>query len=161
MERICAMGLRDEYTDHFERQFKTLSGIYTTVNERAWRYEDVKIKGVWQWTYHTLETIEFYMGDRTTFDWGNHFGVDWEDHGAKASPEPKAMALYQEMIREKTLTELAHKEDSSFSQTETVFAWTGATYAGRLMYLLRHTQQHIGDINQVLRLSECKTLEWH
>ena len=67
----------DEFVDHFDREFRTLDGVYDRADDRAWTYADQRLKGVWQWMAHVLETIEFYLADKSEgFPWGHRFGLD-------------------------------------------------------------------------------------
>jgi hypothetical protein len=152
-----------ELQDHYERQFRTLETVYDRTNEAAWAYADQRLKGIWQWMAHLLETIEFYLGERDAdaFPWGHRFHVDWEDDQAQPVPSPEAMRTYQEDVRAFTMQVLAGKTDADLMAPELAQPWTGQTYLGRLLYLLRHTQQHIGDINRVLRVNGCDALQWH
>ena len=152
-----------ELLDHFERQFKTLDTVYDRANEGAWAYADQRLKGTWQWMAHLLETIEYYLGrfDVDSFPWGHRFGVDWEDSQAQPVPSPEAMRAYQEDVRAFTAQVLGNKTDAELLTPESAHPWTGQTYLGKLLYVMRHTQQHIGDINRVLRLNGCDALDWH
>jgi len=151
----------DEIMGQFERQFSTLDTLYDRVNDLAWAYPDQRIKGAWQWTAHLLETIEFYLGENEDFLWGHRFGVDWENAQADPIPGQEAMHTYQEDVRALVGQILGSKTDDDLLAPEVVHPWTGKTYLGKLLYLMRHTQQHIGDINRVLRMSGCEALQWH
>ena len=48
----------DAILDQFVRQFKTLDSLYDRVNDEAWACADPRLKGVWQWMVHLLETNE-------------------------------------------------------------------------------------------------------
>jgi uncharacterized damage-inducible protein DinB len=153
----------DELLNHFERQFKTLDTVYDRANDAAWAHADQRVKGIWQWMAHLLETIEFYLdrygGD--DFPWGHRFNLDWEDDKAQSIPNREAMHAYQEDVRAFTTAVLGSKTDVDLLAPESTHPWTGQAYLGKLLYVMRHTQQHIGDINRVLRLNGCEALEWH
>ena len=152
-----------ELQDHYERQFKTLDTVYDRTNDEAWAYADQRLKGIWQWMAHALETIEFYLGryDAEGFPWGHRFDLDWEDDQAQSIPSPEAMRIYQEDVRALVTQLLGSKTDADLLASESTHPWTGQTYLGKLLYVMRHTQQHIGDINRVLRLNGCEALRWH
>jgi hypothetical protein len=170
-EQGAGCGTREEVsmtavsalTDQFERQFKTLDTLYDRVNDGAWTYADPRIKGVWQWMAHLLETVEFYLGTRDgdSFPWGHRFGVDWEDAQADAIPDQQAMRAYQEEVQALVAQALGSRRDADLLAPESLHPWTGQTHLGKLLYVMRHTQQHIGDINRVLRLNGCDALAWH
>jgi hypothetical protein len=151
-----------EILNQFERQFKTLDTLYDRVNDGAWAYADPRIKGVWQWMAHLLETIEFYLGDKNDgFPWGHRFDLDWENNQADPVPSQEAMRAYQNDVQVFAAQVLSSKTDDDLLASESLHPWTGSAYLGKLLYLMRHTQQHIGDINRVLRLNGCSALEWH
>ena len=155
------MSVVNEFLDQFEHQFKTLDSLYDRVNDGAWDYSDPRVKGAWRWMAHVLETAEFYLGEvNDGFSWGHRFGLDWEDEQA-VSPSREAMQAYQKDVVQLTRSVLSGKTDRDLVESETVHPWTGKIYLGKLLYLMRHTQQHIGDINRVLRLNDCDALQWH
>jgi DinB family len=157
------MATIDEFVNHLDRQFRTLDGVYDRANDSAWAYADQRLKGVWQWMSHVLETIEYYLGDKKSedFPWGHRFHLDWENAQAESAPGKEAMRAYQKDVEQLVHRVLDGKSDRDLAAPETAHPWTGKTYLGKLLYLMRHTQQHIGDINRVLRFSGCDALEWH
>jgi uncharacterized damage-inducible protein DinB len=161
------MSLVDHFLDHFRRQFRTLDGVYERASESAWTYQDARTKGVWQWLLHILETVEFYLSEKPDdqFPWGHRFDVDWENSAAERVPTKDEMQTYQRDIEQLVRRVLAVKSDQDMTAPEVVAPWTGTpsgpVYLGKLLYLIRHTQQHIGDVNQILRLCGDPSLEWH
>ncbi len=156
------MATIDEFMDQFDRQFRTLDGVYERASDSAWAHADQRLKGVWQWMAHVLETAEFYLGDKSEgFPWGRRFGLNWEAAQAEPVPDKEAMRAYQKDVEQLLHQVLGGKTDGDLTASETVHPWTGKTYLGKLLYLMRHTQQHIGDINRVLRFNSCDALEWH
>jgi hypothetical protein len=157
------MSIVDEFANHFERQFRTLEGAYERASERAWACEDDRLKGVWQWLLHTLETFEFYLGERPAdaFPWGHRFNLDWEDAETDHVPSKAEMHAYQRDVEQFVQQVLADKSDAHLAAAEAAMPWTGKLYTGKLLYVMRHTQQHIGDINRVLRWNGDQALEWH
>jgi hypothetical protein len=156
------MGSVDEFVDHVQRQFRTLDGLYERANDEAWTYPDQRVKGAWQWMAHVLETVEFYLGDKNEgFCWGHRFGLDWENDRASPVPSKEDVRAYQDDVERMARHLLAGLTDEDLLRPETIHPWTGKTLQGKLLYLIRHTQQHIGDLNRVLRLNGCEALEWH
>ena len=71
------------------------------------------------------------------------------------------MRAYQKDVQAYAVQVLGGVTDEDLLAPESLHPWTGEVYLGKLIYLLRHTQQHIGDINRVLRLNGCDALQWH
>jgi hypothetical protein len=157
------MTAADAILDQFVRQFKTLDSLYDRVNDEAWAYADPRLKGVWQWMVHVLETNEYYLGTRgwQDFPFGHRFDLDWEESQADPVPSQEAMRAYQKDVQAYAVQVLGSVTDEDLLAPESLHPWTGEVYLGKLIYLLRHTQQHIGDINRVLRLNGCDALQWH
>lgn len=157
------MATIDEFVNQFDRQFMTLDGAYDRASNGAWAFADQRLKGVWQWMAHVLETIEYYLSDKKSeeFAWGHRFGLDWENAQPGSAPGKEAMRVYQKDVKELLHRVLDGMTDRELATPETVHPWTGKTYLGKLLYLMRHTQQHIGDINRVLRFNDCEAMEWH
>ncbi|MDP7638966.1 MAG: DinB family protein [Candidatus Hydrogenedentes bacterium] len=57
------------------------------------------------------------------------------------------MRKYLEDVRKQALQQLESKSEEDFAAPETLHPWTGATSLAKLLYTMRHTQQHIGDMN--------------
>ena len=154
--------MKAEVIDHFKRQITTLDSLFGRVTDEAWRGRDVRLKGVWQWMTHALETIEFYLSDTPPgdFPWGRKFGVDWEDDQAERVPSREQMKQYLDEVARHALALLESRSEDDFAAPETVHTWTGPTYLARMLYLLRHTQQHIGDMNRVLASCGCPSMQW-
>ena len=157
------MAIIEEIRNHFDRQFKTLNGSVAKSNDSAWAYNDQNLKGVRQWMYHILETIEYYTSnmDSKEFHWGAKFGGDWEDPNTLGSLTPALMQAYLSDVEMNVSTILANLGDESLLQPEKLRPWTGKTVLGKMLYLMRHNQQHIGDINRILRVCGCEPLDWH
>lgn len=157
------MRMVAELSDQFERQFKTLDGVYERAGKDAWACRDDRVKGVWQWLLHTLETVEFYLSEKPPdqFPWRHRFGLDWENGAAERVPGKDEMRAYQADVAQLVRQILGAKTDRDLLIPEAVAPYTGTLYMGKLLYLMRHTQQHIGDINRVLRLNGDEPLEWH
>lgn len=155
------MSIQRAFIDQLDRQFATLEGVYDRANRKAWDGGDPRVKCVWRWLLHILETIDYYTTEEGEFEFCKRFGVDWEDPDASPVPSPKALREYQDQLKEKVRHELISRPSLDFIAREERYPWTGEIFGARLIYLCRHTQQHIGDINMVLRLNDCDVLEWH
>jgi hypothetical protein len=155
--------MKTEILDHYGRQFETLDSLFDRVNDEAWRHEDQRLKGVWQWMTHTLETIEFYMSDKPPgeFGFGHRFDLDWEQPEPANNPSLDEMKQYLDGVRGNAFRVLESMSEEDFTAPETVHEWTGATFGAKMLYLMRHTQQHVGDMNRVLAYHGCESMVWH
>ena len=50
--------------------------------------------------------------------------------------------------------------DEGLLAPEEDYAWTGSTLLGRLLYMLAHCRQHLGEINAELRRRGLPRIKW-
>lgn len=119
--------------------------------EALWEGVDEAERGVWQHCAHVIESLEFYLLDygADAFPWNHEFKLDWEDFGNPARPTKARMASYLQSTAERIASHVAGLTDEQIMSPETHAPWVGATYLDKAIYVLRHTTQHIGEVNQV------------
>ena len=119
--------------------------------DAIWDGIDEAERGIWQHCAHIIEALEFYLLDFTAdaFPWNHEFEVDWEDFGNPSRPTKAQMTSYLQSTRERIVSHLAKLGDEQIMSPETCTPWVGATYLDKSIYVLRHTTQHIGEMNQV------------
>ncbi len=93
-------------------------------------------------------------------DWAERFGVDWETREAEKLPDREPMLDYLEEIRGNMRGKLRSMSDEAIL-SEHPFPWTGATVLERMVYTLRHSMFHLGQIQADLRRRGLKGAEWH
>lgn len=108
---------------------------------------------------HLLETIEFYISDLPSekFPWGHRFGMDWEVEDPTQLPSQAQLQEHFSELEQKLAGWLAVTD---FLTPETVFKWTGRTVLERALYLLRHTQHHVGELSRELDTRGLSGPEW-
>jgi hypothetical protein len=96
--------------------------------------------------YHTLETIQFYVGNESAdeFRWGSRFDADWEGAASDALPSQQQILEYMDEVR--PLLE-SWIDTETLTADEEQFPWTGGIKLGRALYLLRHTQHHTAELS--------------
>ena len=109
--------------------------------------------------YHALETINFYASDLTDeeFPWGQRFGVDWETDQLERLPSQEQIAIYLKEAEQNLINWLEQVEIDS---PEMIYKWTGRTKLERVLYSLRHTQHHVGELSRGLESIGKSGIEW-
>lgn len=141
----------------FDRAFTMLERAVALFPDESWREcDDLRPAGI---VIHTLETIEFYTSGKSAdeFPWGQRFGLDWEGAPAEELPAKESAAVYLREVRDAFGTWL---ETADLTAPETAYPWTGPTVLDRLLYLLRNTQHHIGQLALALRLARVTPPDW-
>ena len=70
------------------------------------------------------------------------------------------MLRYLEHVRTQVNDWLAGKADGDLLAPQTAFPWTGPNILSRCIYVIRHTQAHIGEINSELRRRGLPRIQW-
>lgn len=112
--------------------------------------------------YHIIETMEFYMGDSPEgFAFGKRADISWKTH-SKEQIIKKKRALSKKILR-KYLNEIWPELEEKISfldlKQKDDFEWFGSVYE-KYLYLLRHTQHHLGELGKTLRDWDCQRMKW-
>jgi hypothetical protein len=117
---------------------------------------------IWQIAYHSLDSLEYYMGDTPDSHRTPHFGLADAslDNEASEAPSQQEFMQYLETVRERCGTFLRRMTVEELNNPN-AFPWTGRTTAHRLPYNLRHLQHHMGIINFILaHTGSTKSVPW-
>ncbi len=140
--------------NQFTSVWKTLQAAIKKVPDERWH------DGVGQWCYsqtafHIIETAQFYLGsDPDEMIWGARAGINWNDvDDIKKEVLPK---LTKELVNSylleigKLLADTMRiVPDDEFHKIDG-FHWFSSILE-KLIYLLRHTNYHVGELNRALR----------
>jgi hypothetical protein len=133
--------------DQFERMRMMLREAIGNCPDEEWKRDS----GHWflvpsRLAYHTIETVDYYCHESPQeMDWGRRFCIDWESRDTKRLPGREPMLAYLEEIQESLGATLRSMSDSALL-TGHAFSWTGATVMECMVYTLRHSMFHLGQI---------------
>ena len=114
--------------------------------------------------YHVIETAEFYVNTTPdTMEWGKKAGFNWENvKNIKSDILPritKELVLeYLAEIEERVNSFVSDSTPQSFLEKDG-FHWFPCILH-KLIYLLRHTTYHVGELSRMIREWECELLHW-
>ena len=106
---------------------------------------------------HVINTVDGYCRDTPAESWNGlaeaHFGraLDWEGTPAGELPGQDECLAYLEAVRERTRDWLAGLGDEGLLAPQQAFPWTGPNVLSRLIYVIRNSQDHTGQLNTELR----------
>lgn len=113
----------------------------------------------WQEIYHTLYYLDFY------------FGTNWKKQPERFEVKenlgevPKTILSKEELlsyldeIREKCVNVLDNLTNEQIQGKNSYF-WTGPTLSHKLVYNIRHSQHHVGKINNILSANGIEAAKW-
>lgn len=110
---------------------------------------------------HSLETIDFYTSTSPgDFSHGYRFHLDTRNASPDQLPSKDLLGVYLDEVKAKTESWLNGLDNEDFLAPETEFPWTGSTVLGRVLYLLEHSRQHLGELNAELRRRGMPRIKW-
>ena len=141
--------MKEALTGQFKRALHMFSRGMGKFSETDWRLGETPDRRPAAQVYHVVESIDFYAGELPSeqFPWGQRFGVDWECEDPALLPSQLQMKEYLEEVEGKLAGWMVTVD---LSAPELLFRWTGRTGLERVLYSLRHLQQHIGELSREL-----------
>jgi hypothetical protein len=154
-DQLAASEIRDQ----FERVFIKFRQVVTAFPETEWRQGESAYQRPAGLAAHFLNTIDYYASGLTAeqFPWIKRLGVDWEDPRTELLPS-------QQMILD-NLAEMEARVVKWSGWTEilaadTLHPYSGKTTLGRAIYLLRHCESHLAELNLELRRRGLLGSQW-
>jgi len=156
MNRIAA-----DLADHFERAWAMYEEAAREIPDGEWRSDGASFVAPCRHVMHAVETAEYYSGAHpNVMEWGERFGGDWLNMPEASLPTGEAILPHIQAIRVRVDAWIRGMSDEDLLSPERAFPGTGDTILGRVLYLLRHHQAHVGEINADLRTRGLPRIEW-
>jgi uncharacterized damage-inducible protein DinB len=148
--------------DQFHRTFEMWKEEIRNIPAKEWRKGEVEYLTPARHLCHLVVTADYYLSGKSPeeYDWSCYFGGDWESMSENELPA-KSTALKKLSDFEKVMfSRLAQLNDEDLLEKEKQSPWTGENLAGKLLYLLRHSQHHVGEMHAELRHRGIKRASW-
>ncbi len=140
--------------DQWARTWKMWEELIHSIPDDEWRKGDVDYLIPARHLVHVMHADDAFTGD-TPFDQYDRlkwFGVrkgEWETVPEELPSKETALATLADTRAtfEERLTKL---DDAALLEPEKAHPWAGQTRMSKLLYNLRHTQHHLGEVNAEL-----------
>lgn len=148
-------------TSQFGNAWDMLAEAVKNFTANQWRSGDIDYSIPARIAYHAIETVDYYLrDDLTAFKWGWRFGIDWEGASPSQLPDQRATLAYLHEIRRQSAAWLASLGDEGLLRIDKAFHAEAMSNLDRVLYVLRHTHQHVGEICAELRRCERARPAW-
>ncbi|MHA2379475.1 MAG: DinB family protein [Candidatus Thorarchaeota archaeon] len=156
------MGVSEQIVDSITRQFAStwdmVRQAIDNIPDEDWR----AAHGEWCYAttaFHIVETVDFYsQRSPDGFDWGGRFDIAKNGgHQPKNMPSKKELLDYLDEM-EKRIVRVLRTPEIPLRQKDG-FHWFESVLE-KLLYALRHTVFHTGELALALRTWKCKKLKW-
>ena len=143
----------EELRDQFQRQRAAIRDVLASVPEDQWKAGSTPPLVPARLLYHILSGTEVYARSTSyeAYLLERRFPEDWQLMQADALPDRSTSLACVDVMEKQTVRWLNELADEGLLSSDEGFPWTGSSKLGRALYLLRHTQNHIGELNSELR----------
>lgn len=154
-------GIVATVAEQFDRIWAQYRSAWRLIPADQWRSGPVDRLIPARHVYHGIETVAYYCrNEQPGFAWGARLGGDWETLGPDALPSQEAVGEYLEETAAQVSAWLAGLGENGMLAPQDHFGWTGPNPLGRCLYVLRHCQHHLGELNAELIRRGLDPIEW-
>lgn len=143
----------NELKEQFRRQWAALRGLLVSLPAGQWRNGEITPLVPARLLYHILSGTEVYARSTSYEEYkaNQQFSLDWQMALVEGLPDEQAALGHIGRMERQVEGWLDSLGDDGLMAPDPGFPWTGTIKLGRAMYLLRHTQNHLGELNSELR----------
>jgi hypothetical protein len=142
-----------ELKEQFQRQWKTLNELVAGLPDVQWKAGELVYLVPARLIYHILAGVEVYARSSSYEEYKSHqiFTLDWDKASLEQLPSRQNIIECMQDMAAIVGGWLDSLGNEGLLANNEGFEWTGPRKLGRAVYLLRHTQNHIGELNSELR----------
>lgn len=148
--------------DQWARVWDMWEEMIRTIPDDEWTTGDVDYLIPARHLVHVVVCVDLFTAD-TPFDQydptelfgGGSWGMSPEELPSKETALAK-LTDTRAAVKER----LAKLDDAALLELEKLCAWTGRTRMCKMLYVIRHTQHHLGEVNAELSRRGIKAATW-
>jgi hypothetical protein len=147
------MVMKEELVRQYAHVWRVFVALVEGYDKHAWIHTGRKAITPVRLAFHILKSAKYYLEDASsmTFASGKSFDVKWESAKEEDLPSQGDIILCIGEI--KTRTE-AWINEMDFTAKNTSFDWAGETKFAVVIFSMRHTLYHLGELSSLLNESK-------
>ena len=145
--------MNTELISQYSHVWRVFERLVTDFDDEAWLHTGRKATTPARLSFHILKSTKYYLEDPSAVEFvsGKSFEANCETADEEDLPSRSdVIACIREFAR-KTECWLAEMDLRSSNQA---FAWAGKTRLGVVLFLLKHTVYHLGELSSLLNESK-------
>lgn len=152
--------MKTELVQQYAHTWRVFERLVKDFDPNAWMHTGRGAMTPARLAAHVLKAVKYYIEDPSTtiFPSGRPLDRDWVSAKEEDLPSQEDMLACIRDLWNKTEDWLCSMDLSSESHP---FAWAGKTRAGVVLFLLRHSLYHIGELSCLLNESRNGDVEDH
>ncbi|NHI90026.1 MAG: DinB family protein [Candidatus Thorarchaeota archaeon] len=169
-------AIANHLVDQFESVWNMLKASIENVPDEKWSvgldaitkpWNQTKGENVWYFServFHIIETVEFYGNDDPkVMKWGARIGgIKWKEESPEetaARITKKEMLTYLEETKQQLKEKLHSLSYGDMVKTDGFSEWQPSRLA-KILYTMRHSMWHIGELSRAIREYDCERIHW-
>ena len=151
---------KNEFIQQYGHTWRVFERIVKDFDAEAWLQTGRGVITPARLALHILLGTQYYLEDKTPFQYpsGKPFDPDWQNVNTDDLPTQNDILAFMRETMEKTEKWLS---DIAYGAENKAFPWAGKTQLGVVLFLLRHSQFHIGELSSLLNESKAGVVEDH
>jgi hypothetical protein len=141
--------MKDEFIEQYRHTWRIFEGIVRDFDDDSWVGEGCGPHTPARMAFHILQGVKYYIEDQSVvaFVSGRSFEGDWRTVSEEALPSRDDVLICLNELEAKTEQWLSEMDYDAENQA---FDWAGKTKLGVVIFLLRHSVYHIGELGSLL-----------
>jgi hypothetical protein len=151
---------KSEFIKQYEHTWRVFERLVKDFDAEAWLQTGRGAITPARLALHILLGTQYYLEDRTPFQYpsGKPFEIDWETVKTDDLPSQNDILAFIHETMDKTERWLSNMD---YSAENVSFPWAGETKLGVVIFSLRHTIFHVGELSSLLSESKNGVIEDH
>jgi len=141
--------MREELINQFSHFWRTYKSVCNDFDIASWKNSGYGLTQPSRLALHIIQSTKYYIEDESPLKYaaGKAIEINSWDLEKSDLPELEDILFLLADIEKKTVGWL---EKVDFNANNDKFPWTGKTYGSVVLFLLRHSQYHLGEMNSLL-----------
>ena len=152
-------------SSQFNNSWRMLRQAINSITDEYWSRTTNDWSFSWN-IYHIIETAEFYIRDSPNgMNWGYHAGINWNSDSENITNEKKQNISKDRLLNylkdiEDRVDQFLRNSSNDYLYGTDDFDEGTLPILDKIIYLLRHSMFHIGELSKFLRDSNCVRIKW-
>jgi hypothetical protein len=144
--------MKSEFVEQYAHTWRVFEGIVKDFDQETWMHTGRGVITPARLAFHTLQGVKYYIEDTSTvlFMSGKSFENKWEAAKEEDLPSQSDILACIKELKAKTAEWLCAMDLDAENRS---FPWAGKTELGVVLFLLRHTLYHMGELSSLLNES--------
>ena len=141
--------LKQDFINQFRHFWKTFEKIVLDFNKLSWIQSGFGLTTPAKTAYHIIKSTKYYIADQSpiVYQSGKSMTVNRNKIDISELPSIDDIVFLIPLIKENTEKWLLN---INLEAENNIYIWTGKTMFSVVLFLLRHSQYHLGEMNALL-----------